>query len=130
MIVVDASAVLELLLDGSAREVVATRFCEPGVSLHAPHLLDVEVASVLRRHARSGGLSDQRAAEVLSDFLDLSITRYPHDLLLPRVWTLRHTVSAYDAMYVALAEGLDAPLLTRDRKLARAKGHRARVEVV
>lgn len=130
MIVVDASAVLELLLDGPAREVIATRFCEPGVSLHAPHLLDVEVASVLRQHARSGGLSDQRAAEVLSDFLDLSITRYPHDLLLPRVWTLRHTVSAYDAMYVALAEGLDAPLLTRDRKLARAKGHRARVEVV
>jgi predicted nucleic acid-binding protein len=130
VIVVDASALLELLLDGPSSGVVAARFREPGVSLHAPHLLDVEVAHVLRRHARSGALDDRRAAEALSDFLDLPITRYPHELLLPRAWMLRDVVTAYDAMYVALAEGLDAPLVTRDRKLARAKGHRARVEVL
>jgi predicted nucleic acid-binding protein len=130
VIVVDASAVLDLLLSGPASALLDARFRGPGASLHAPHLLDVEVAHVLRRRVRTGDLDEQRAAEALADFLDLAITRYPHELLLPRAWTLRHALTAYDAMYVALAEGLDAPLVTRDRKLARAHGHKARVEVV
>lgn len=130
MIVVDASAVLDFLLNGAAAEALAARFSGPRASMHAPHLLDVEVAHALRRRERAGELDDRRAAEALSDFLDLSIVRYPHDLLLPRAWSLRHAITAYDAMYVALAEGLGAPLITRDRRLARAHGHRATVEVV
>lgn len=130
MIVVDASAVLDLLLEAPGSRPLDARLRKAGESLHAPHLLDVEVTHALRRRARTGELDDARAFEALSDFLDLPIARYPHDLLIPRVWTLRHSVSAYDATYLALAEALDAPLLTRDRKLARAKGHRARVEVV
>ncbi|HSM91721.1 MAG TPA: type II toxin-antitoxin system VapC family toxin [Anaeromyxobacteraceae bacterium] len=130
MIVVDASAVLELLLEGPASALLDARLRKTGASLYAPHLLDVEVTHVLRRRNRIGDLDDRRAFEALSDFLDLPIARYPHEFLLPRIWTLRHSVSAYDAAYLALAEALDAPLLTRDQKLARAKGHRARVEVV
>jgi predicted nucleic acid-binding protein len=130
VIVVDASAVLELLLSGAASDPLEARLRRPGTTLHAPHLLDVEVAHALRRHAASGALDERRAAEALSDFLDIPILKYPHDLLLPRAWELRHSVTAYDAMYLALAEGLGAPLVTRDRRLARAHGHRARVEVV
>ena len=130
MIVVDASAVLDLLLEAPGSGPLDARLRRTGESLHAPHLLDVEVTHALRRRARGGELGDARACEALTDFLDLPIVRYPHDLLLQRVWTLRHSVSAYDAAYLALAEALDAPLLTRDHKLARAHGHRARVEVV
>jgi predicted nucleic acid-binding protein len=130
VIVVDASAVLEVLLKGPGRALVEARLRRSVGSLHAPHLLDVEVAHVLRRRERAGDLDEQRAAEALSDFLDIPILKYPHDLLLPRAWELRHSVTAYDAMYLALAEGLGAPLVTRDRRLARAHGHRARVEVV
>jgi predicted nucleic acid-binding protein len=75
-------------------------------------------------------LSAQRGREALEDLADLSVRRYPHDVLLPRVWELRANLTAYDAAYVALAEALGAPLFTRDRRLAGAAGHRARVEVV
>ena len=66
----------------------------------------------------------------MTDLLDLPVHRHPHDILLPRIWELRRSVTAYDAAYVALAEALDAPLLTRDGKLARSHGHRARIELV
>lgn len=97
--------------------------------LHAPHLLDVEVAQVLRRYVRDRTLSEQRAREALEDLDDLPLNRYPHDFLLTRVWDLRATLTAYDAVYVALAEVLGAALLTCDRKLAAASGHSASVEV-
>ncbi len=106
------------------------RLFEPGQTLHAPHLLDVEVAQVLRRYAGSGVLDQVRAEEAFEDLLDLPLRRYPHHVLLPRVWELRNNLTAYDAVYVALAEALDAPLLTRDERLAMAPNHNARIDLV
>jgi len=97
--------------------------------LHAPHLLDVEVAQVLRRYVREKTISEQRGEEALEDLGDLPLNRYPHDFLLPRVWKLRATLTAYDAVYIALAEVLDAPLLTCDNKIASASGHNANIVV-
>jgi predicted nucleic acid-binding protein len=119
MIVVDASAVLAVLLEREAAT-VADRLFRSGESLHAPHLLDIETAQVVRRFSAKGQISDERGREALADFLDMPIVRYPHDVLLPRVWQLRANFSAYDAAYVALAEALNVPLVTRDRRLAGA----------
>jgi predicted nucleic acid-binding protein len=83
----------------------------------------------LRRYVCSASISAERAAEALADFLDLPLTRYPHFVLLPRVWQVPHNLTAYDAAYLALAEALDAPLLTRDRALA-TTGSRARVQLI
>lgn len=130
MIVVDASAVLELLLQTPRADAVSARLFEPRDSIHAPHLLDVEVAQVLRRLVISRRLSHSRAADAISDLESLHIERYPHLPLLRRIWALRDSVTAYDAAYIALAEGLDAPLLTCDRKMARAHGHAAAIELV
>jgi predicted nucleic acid-binding protein len=129
MIVVDASAVLDLLLRTPAAEEVERKLFEPHRTLHAPHLFDVEVAQVVRRYAASGEIGDERGRAVLGDLADLPLHRYPHDFLLPRVWELRNNMTAYDAVYVALAETLDAPLLTRDHRLAAAARHHARVEL-
>lgn len=130
MIVVDASAVLEVLLQTPAAASIAARIFDPAESLHAPHLIDVEITQVLRRYALSGSVSVERCQEALEDFSDLALTRYAHDFLLPRVWTLRSNLTAYDATYVALAEALDAPLLTRDQRLAAAPGNTAQIELV
>ncbi len=130
MIVLDASAAIELLLVTARGSAVRERIARPEESLHAPHLLDVEVAQVLRRYQLSGALANDRARQALRDLADLDISRYPHDVLLPRVWELRRAVTAYDAVYLALAEALDAALLTFDRRLASAAGHGARVEIV
>lgn len=130
MIVLDASAALELLLRGAVAEAVAERIFGPGESVHAPHLLDLEVAQVVRRYWLAGDLSAARGAEALDDLADLSIARYPHEPLLPRIWELRANATAYDAAYLALAEALDAPLLTRDARLASVPGTVAVVEVI
>jgi predicted nucleic acid-binding protein len=130
MIVVDASAMIEALLRTPAAAAVDARLFEPGETLHAPHLLDVEVAQVIRRYVANGDIDADRGREALDDLADLRLRRYPHDVLLPRIWELRHNLTAYDAAYVALAEALDAPLLTRDRRLAAAAGVRARVELI
>ena len=129
MIVVDASALLEALLRTPAAAAVEERLCDVGDTLHAPHLIDIEVAQVLRCYAAAGQIEPGRCHEALSDLSDFPLHRYPYDVLLPRVWELRHNLTAY-AVYVALAEVLDAPLLTRDRRLAAAAGHRARVDLV
>jgi predicted nucleic acid-binding protein len=128
--VVDASALLEVLLRTPAASAVAARIFAAGHTLHAPHLLDVEVAQVLRRYAAHGDISGERGRSALVDLADMPVRRYPHGVLMSRVWGLRHNLTAYDALYVALAEALDAVLLTRDRRLAAAVGHQARVEVV
>ncbi len=130
MIVVDASAVLEVLLRTPAARALMGRLLDPSQTLHAPHLLDVEVAQVVRRYAASGEIGGERGRMALADLADLPLRRYPHDLLLPRIWELRNNLTAYDAAYVALAEALGAPLLTRDKRLAAAPGHTARIELV
>ena len=130
MIVVDASALLEALLRTPAARAVEERLFEPQQTLHAPHLLDIEVAQVIRRYAANGEIDSERGRAALTDLADFPFRRYPHDFLLPRVWDLRNNLTAYDAVYVALAEALDAPLLTRDQRLAAAAGHHARVELV
>jgi predicted nucleic acid-binding protein len=130
MIVVDASAALEALLHTPAAAAVAQRLFNPGETLHAPHLIDVEVTQVLRRYTMAGEIDPERCRTALADLADFPMSRYPHDFLLSRVWELRDNLTAYDAVYVALAEVLDAPLLTRDQRLALAAGHHARVELV
>ena len=129
MIVLDASAALDWLLQTSAGQQIEKRIFSRNESLHAPHILDVEVSQVLRHLVREGTVPELRAEQALDDLLDLRLTRYPHFVLLPRIWQLRHNLSAYDAAYVALAESLAGPLITRDARLASASGHKARVEV-
>jgi predicted nucleic acid-binding protein len=130
VIVVDASALLEALLRTPAAAAVEERLFDAGHTLHAPHLIDIEVAQVLRRYSATGQIESGRCHDALSDLSDFPLHRYPHDVLLPRVWELRNNLTAYDAVYVALAEALDAWLLTRDRCLATAAGHRAQVDLV
>ncbi len=130
MIVLDASVVLELLLVTDRGRVVADRIAPVEETLHAPHLIDLEVAQVLRRYTLSGKLSEVRAEQALHDLADLDMARYPHDALLERVWQLRHNATAYDAAYLALAEALEAPLLTSDAALASVPEAHARVELL
>ncbi len=130
MIVLDASAAVDWLVQTAAARRIESRIFSRNQSLHAPELLDLEVAQVLRRLLREGALSASRAEAAIQDLLDLRITRYPHSVLLPRIWQLRHNLSAYDAAYVVLAEKLGATLLTRDARLASAAGHTATIEVV
>lgn len=130
MIVVDASAMIEVLLATEAGRKLTPRLLGSGESLHAPHLLDVEVTQVLRRFALAGEITDERAAAALEVLVALPLTRHPHALFLSRVWELRHLMTAYDASYVALAEVLDAPLVTLDGRLARTTGHQARIDLV
>src|SRR6267154_3743872 len=127
MIVVDASALLEALLRTPAAKAVEKWLFDPRQTLHAPHLLDIEVAQVIRRYSANGEIDSERGRAALADLADFPFRRYPHDFRLPRVWDLRNNLTAYDAVYVALAEALDAPLLTRDQRLAAAPGHHARI---
>jgi predicted nucleic acid-binding protein len=129
VIVVDASAAVDWLLQTSAGQRIEKRIYSHNESLHTPHLLDLEVTQVLRRLVREGTLPTHRAHEAVRDLLDLRITRYPHFVLLPRIWQLRHNFSAYDATYVVLAEKLGATLVTRDGRLASASGHAAPIEL-
>jgi predicted nucleic acid-binding protein len=130
LIVADASAVLEVLLNTPGAARVSERLFTPGETLHAPHLIDLQVAQVLRRYARTGEIDAQRGSEAISDLAELPLARYAHEFLLPRIWQLRNNVTAYDAAYLALAEVLDCPLLTCDRALADVPGHTAEVQVI
>jgi len=130
VIVADASVVIEVLLNtslaASCREIILA----PSESVCVPHLLDLEVCQVLRRYVRTGQLADTLASEALRVLNDLPLFRYSHEPLIDRIWELRHSISAYDAAYVALAESLGAPLVTCDARLTRSHGHRANVQVV
>jgi predicted nucleic acid-binding protein len=130
LIVLDASAALEVLLGTPAAARIEKRMFAPGESLHAPHLIDLEIAQVLRRYEAVGEIDSSRAQQALEDLDDLPIARYPHQLFLSRIWALRKNFTAYDAAYIALAEALLAPLLTRDRRLASAPGSSASIEVI
>ena len=125
MIVVDASAALAALLNaGPARRALATE------QLHAPHLIDSEVANALRRESAARRLDANAAWATLDAWRRLGMTRYPAHSLLDRIWELRDNLSAYDATYVALAEFLDCSLLTADSRLGRAPGIGCPVTVV
>lgn len=130
MIVLDASAVIELLLNTELGAVVSARITPLDESLHAPHVLSIEVTQVMRRYVRAGAVRHDVARAGLDDLADLDIARYDHEPLLDRVWELRENLTAYDAAYVALAEVLGAPLLTLDSRLAAAPGHSATIDLV
>ena len=123
MLVIDASAVVELLMATPSGFAIEDHVSGSGESLAAPQLIDVEVLHVLRRFNRAGSLTIERAEEALEEFGDLDITRYGHELLRPGIWRLRDNLSAYDAAYVALADLLSAPIVTCDRRLTRSGGH-------
>jgi predicted nucleic acid-binding protein len=130
LIVLDASAVIDVLLgSGPASENIRGRVEEPRQSIHVPHLMDLEVLQSLRRYALSGTLSRKRSNRAFERLTNIAFERYSHAPLLGRIWELRDNITAYDAAYVALAEALDAPLITLDARLARAPGIRAEVEV-
>lgn len=130
MIVVDASVVIEMLLRTDDAEAVEARVLVPSEALHAPQLLDVEVAQVIRRYAQRGEITAARGALALGILRRMPVRRHAHESLLDRIWELRTNLTAYDAAYVALAEALGATLITRDAALGRALGVRAVVEVV
>jgi len=130
VIVIDASVALELLFLTPVGRAAKIRLFRPGESLHAPHLIDVEVAQVLRRYALAGRVPAPRCDEALADWRALPVYRYPHERLMRRIWSLRDNLTAYDAAYVALAEGMGAPLITHDARIAGAPGHRAQIELI
>jgi len=130
MIVVDASALADVLLRLPTAGRAEARILDGVETLHAPHLIDLEILQVLRRFGARGGWHDERSAEALIDFESLRLARHSHEPLRGRIWELRSNVTAYDAAYLALAEALECPLVTRDRRLAKAPGHRATVEVL
>ncbi|HSQ33178.1 MAG TPA: type II toxin-antitoxin system VapC family toxin [Gemmatimonadaceae bacterium] len=130
MIVVDASAMLELLLRTETGAAVEAKLFRRDETIHAPALIDLEVAQVLRRFVARGDMTEARARASLDLLVAFPMERYSHETLVRRIWALRENLTAYDAAYVALAEGLRAPLLTCDSKLAAAPGLRAPIEVI
>ncbi len=131
MIVVDASVVVDLLLDTPPHaEPIAERLLRDDEDLAVPHLMDAEVTQVLRRHDLAKALGPRRAERALTRLAALPATRYPHWPFLQRVWELRKNFTAYDGLYLALSEALQAPLLTRDASLADRRLHRASVELI
>lgn len=125
MLVVDAGALFEVVAATPAASSISDVFIEHE-ELAAPHVVDVEVFGVIRAHRLRDELDETAAAQAVDDLKDWPGERYGHRLLLDRAWELRTTVRGWDAMYVALAEVLDAPLLTTDRRLSRATGPRCR----
>jgi predicted nucleic acid-binding protein len=128
VLVVDTSAVLEALVAHDPPPGLIERLGQDG-DLHAPHLIDTEALHALRSMTMHRKLSEERATDARSDFAELTLVRYPHDPLNDRVWELRHNLTAYDATFVALAEALDATLITCDSRLAAARDHQAHIEV-
>jgi predicted nucleic acid-binding protein len=131
MLVIDASALVDQLLRLDNAGSIDRHMVDHAGDLHAPHVVDLEVLGALRR-ADASGLIGARTREMVGDFLDLPIDRYPHAILAARIWELRHNFSVFDATYVALAESLadGTPLLTSDARLARAARKHTGVEVL
>ena len=130
MVVVDASAIVNALLPTAKRDAIVDRLTRPGEPAHAPSVIDLEVVHALRRMERAGRFGGAAGAAILGAHRSFALERHPPADFLDRIWDLRHNLSAYDAAYVALAEALDAPLLTSDRRLAASSGHQARIELV
>jgi predicted nucleic acid-binding protein len=121
MLVVDTSAVLAALAERTPDGELVQRLADDG-DLHAPHLIDIEILQALRGLVRGGKLSAERAEDVRTDVAALAITRYGHEPLADRVWALRENLTAYDAVFVALSEALEVPLITCDARVASAPG--------
>jgi predicted nucleic acid-binding protein len=130
VIVVDASAITELLLQTELGTRVERRLYESDEDLHAPHLIDVEVLSALRRLVRTGEVRPERAEAAIEDLASLRLSRHAHLDLATRVWELRQNFTAYDALYLALAESLNAAVVTCDRPFGTAPGHSVEIEVI
>ena len=129
MLIVDASCLFESLTRRSQAAAVDQRMrADPDMA--APHIIDVEVFGAVRREWRAGALDQTAALQAIEDLEYWPAERIDHRPLLERAWELRHDVRGWDAMYVALAEALEAPLLTLDRRLARANGPTCRIELV
>ncbi len=128
--VLDASGAIELLLYTTPGKRLAAVLENEAVIVHVPHLIDVEIAHVLRRYTINGALDRRAGSRALRRWRELDVERYPHEPLLDRIWQLRANVSAYDAVYVALAETLSEVLVTGDRRLARAPGLGVAIEAV
>jgi len=128
--VLDASGAVELLLNTARGSRLGKRLADDAELVHAPHLIDIEIAHVLRRYVLDGTFDGQRAVQALEHWRRLDVERYPHEPFLDRIWSLRNNVTAYDAIYVALAETLGELLVTGDRKLAASPGLNVRVELV
>jgi predicted nucleic acid-binding protein len=118
---------VEVLLSTDLGRHVSRYLFASGETIHVPHVLDLEVLQALRRYSQAARISALRAEQRLSYYRSMPLNRYPHDILAPRIWALRHNLTAYDASYIALAESLDAPLITCDRAFAAASGHTARI---
>ncbi len=119
MIVLDSSAVVEWLLGLPLADAVGARILAAD-SLHAPALMDIEVAQVMRRYTAAKEIAADTGERALNVLRDLDVNRYTHESLLTTIWKLRHNLTAYDAAFVALAGVLDAPLITLDRRIAGA----------
>ena len=130
MIILDASALVELILDTPTGQAVAARIADPAEGLHVPHLADIEVVQALRRYVRERDIDAEDAAVALDDLRALDLQRHAHEPLLERVWELRNNLTAHDAVYVALTEVLGGVLLTCDGPLSRAPGLAGRVVLV
>ena len=128
--VLDASGAIELLLNTTAGKRLSARLADDTESVHVPHLIDMEIVRVLRRYVSHGTLDEGRGALALDRWRNLDVERYPHEPFLGRVWQLRDNVTAYDAIYVALAETLSTVLVTGDRRLVGAPGVRAAIELI
>ncbi|MCY3845818.1 MAG: type II toxin-antitoxin system VapC family toxin [Acidobacteria bacterium] len=128
--VLDASGALEFLLNTARGRRLASRLADGAEVVHAPHLIDIEIAHVLRRYVLDGTLDERRALLALQQWRQLDVARYPHEPFLDRVWGLRKNVTAYDAIYVALAETLGERLVTGDRRLAGSPRLHVRVELI
>ena len=128
--VLDASGAIELLLNTARGRKVGARLADDAEVVHAPHLIDIEIAHVLRRYVLDGTFDERHAARTLRHWRQLDVERYPHEPFLDRVWSLRDNVTAHDAVYVALAEALGEPLVTADRKLAGSSGLSIHLELV
>ena len=130
MIILDASAVVDLLVEPAMlTSVLRARVREASI-VYAPHLMDAEVTNALRRKVLQGRLDELTARRAIRRLAAMRLKLWPHRQLLGRALALRHQLSAHDAIYVAMAEVTGATLVTRDARLARASGHRARIEVV
>ena len=128
--VLDASGAVEFLLNTARGRRLGARLADDAEVVHAPHLIDIEIAHVLRRYVLDGALGEARAIQALDHWRRLEVERYPHEPFLDRIWDLRDNVTAYDAVYVALAETLGESLVTGDQRLAGSPGLNVQVELV